>query len=439
MNDVATVPDGLLSEKQSKFQTIVGQPRTGWRRFIWLFWALIGPGVLATMANNDAGGMISYAVTGARFGIGLFIPLVFIGAIFTFITQELAMRLCVVTQTGLTRLIRQHFGRFWLGYNISTLTALNLLMLVTEFIGMTAGLMFMGMPLWLSDGLSLLLLVSVIIFTGYWAKERIALLLAAVNIVFVISAVMTHPSMSALGHAFTSWSVPASRGNIFWYVIALFGNAVAPWALFFQGTAEVDKGVIDKQVHLGRIDTYVGTIVTVVIAAFVIIGGAALFGHIPNVDNAGPVDMIYGFFRFSGRWPGILFGLGLFNTGLLAAIAVSLSSSWSIAEVFGWAKSLDDKISEAPRFYAVYIGGVVIAALAVLIPNLPLDLTAVIAQVGCGLLMIPILVFLLLLTNNQQLMGKYKNSLFCNIRGWLVAAILTALIILPIWQTFSGM
>jgi Mn2+/Fe2+ NRAMP family transporter len=291
MNDVATVPDDSLSEKQSKFQAIVGQPRTGWRRFIWLSWALIGPGVLATMANNDAGGMISYAVTGARFRIGLFIPLVFIGAIFTFITQELAMRLCVVTQTGLTRLIRQHFGRFWLGYNISTLTVLNLLMLVTEFIGMTAGLMFMGMPLWLSDGLSLLLVVSVIIFTGYWTKERIALLLAAVNIVFVISAVMTHPSMSALGHAFTSWSIPANSGNIFWYVIALFGNAVAPWALFFQGTAEVDKGVIDKQVHLGRIDTYVGTIVTVVIAAFVIIGGAALFGHIPNLDSAGPVDM----------------------------------------------------------------------------------------------------------------------------------------------------
>ncbi len=439
MNGVATVPEDSLCVPQSKFQNIVRQPRTGWRRFTWLFWALIGPGVLATMANNDAGGMISYAVTGAHFGIGLFIPLVFIGAIFTFVTQEFAMRLCIVTQTGFTRLIRQHFGRFWLGYHISTLTVENLLMLLTEFIGMTAGLTFMGMPLWLSDILSLLLVLSIIVFTGYWTKERIALFLAVVNIAFVISAIMTHPSMSALGHAFTSWSVPAGSGALLWYIIALFGNAVAPWAIFFQGTAEVDKGVMDEQVHLGRIDTYVGTIVTVVIAAFVIIGGAALYGHIPNLDSAGPADMIYGFLRFSGRWPGILFGLGLFNTGLLAAIAVSLSSAWSMADVFGWAKSLNDKLSDAPKFYAVYIGCVVIAALAILIPNLPLNLTAVIAQVGCGLLMIPILVFLLLLTNNKQLMGKYKNSLVCNIRGWLVAAILTALVVLPIWQTLSGM
>ena len=432
-----TLSEALLRKHPSVFQEIVRKRRTGWRRFLWIFWALIGPGILATMANNDAGGMISYAVTGAQFGIGLFIPLVFIGAIFTFVTQELAMRVCIVTQTGFTRLIREHFGRFWLTYHISTLTVENLLMLVTEFIGMTAGLILLGLPLWLSDTVSLLLVLSLIIFTGYWTKERIALFLAAVNISFIISAIMTHPSLLALGHAFVAWNVPAGSGILFFFIVALFGNSVAPWAIFFQGSGEVDKGVIDEQVHLGLIDTIVGTIITVTIAAFVIIGGAALFGRIPNLSGAGPADMISGFITFSGQWAGTLFAIALFNTGFLAAICVGLSSSWSMAEVFDWAKSLNDRISEAPKFYAVYIASVVLAALAILIPNLPLNLTAIIAQVGCGLLMIPILIFLLLLTNNKQLMGKYKNSLFCNIRGWLVAAALTAIVVLPILSTFG--
>jgi Mn2+/Fe2+ NRAMP family transporter len=437
--EVVTVPETLLRQRPSVFQEIIRKPRTGWRRYPWLFWALIGPGILATMANNDAGGMISYAVTGGKFGIGIFMPLVFIGAIFTFVTQEFAMRLCIVTQTGFTRLIRQHFGRFWLTYHIATLTVENLLMLITEFIGMTAGLLLMGLPLWLSDVFSLLLVLAIIIFTGYWTKERIALFLAAVNIVFVISALMTHPSMAAIGHAFVAWNAPAgSNGlNLIWYIVALFGNSVAPWAIFFQGSSEIDKGVIDEKVHLGRIDTVVGTIITVAIAAFVIIGGAALFGRIPNLASAGPADMISGFINFSGRWAGTLFAIALFNTGFLAAICVGLSSSWSMADAFGWAKSLNDRITEAPKFYAVYIGTVILAAAAVLIPNLPLNFTSVIAQVGCGLLMIPILVFLLLLTNNKQLMGKYKNSLVCNIRGWLVFAALTAIVVLPILNTFG--
>jgi len=314
----------------------------------------------------------------------------------------------------------------------------NLLTLLTEFIGMTAGMVILGLPLWVSVIISLSLVLSLTIFTGYWTKERFALFIGALNIIFVVIACMTHPSVAAIGHAFTAWNIPAHSDNVFWYIIALVGNSIAPWMIFFQGSAYIDKGVVDKHIRFGRIDTLIGCVVQVLVAASVIIAGAALYGHIQNVENFGPSALIHAFDTYVGRLPSILFALGLFNAGLLASITVSLSSSWSVAEAFGWSKSLNDKISEAPKFYAVYIGSVVVAAVVVLIPNLPLNYVSVFAQVIGGLLMAPILIFLTLLSNNKQLMGNYKNSVLGNIKAWSIAIILIGLAVLLVWNTMGG-
>ncbi len=437
MHDTLSPPERPRGQSRSRFRKLVDHPERGWRRPAILFWALVGPGVLATLANNDAGGMISYTMTGARFGIGLFIPLTLCLGIATYTTQELVMRLSTVTQTGLARLIRLHFGPSWLMYHIISLCLANLLMMVTEFIGMTAGLIMLGLPFWVATVLSLLLAVSIIIFTGYWTRERIALLIGAVNIVFIVVAVMTRPSAAVIGHAFVSWNLPANSGNVFWYVAALIGNSVAPFAVFFQGSGNVDKGVIDRHIRLGRIDTLTGCIVETIVAACAIVAGAALFGRIPDLENAGPAVLIGGFLRHAGRWPAILFGLGIFNAGLLASFTVSLSTSWAVAESFGWARSLDDRISEAPGFYAIYIGGVVFAALIVLVPNLPLNFMAVAAQVVSGALMAPVLVFLLLLTNKRELMGRHANTLAGNIRAGTVTTVLIGIVALLLWSALT--
>jgi Mn2+/Fe2+ NRAMP family transporter len=179
--------------------------------------------------------------------------------------------------------------------------------------------------------------------------------------------------------------------------------------------------------------------VQVVIAACAIIAGAALFGHLQNVAALGPADVIGAFDAFVGRLPAVLFTLGVFNVGLLAAITVSLSSSWSVAEAFGWSKNLNDKIAEAPKFYAVYIGSVVAAAVAILIPHLSLNFMAVLAQVIGGFLTAPILIFLILLTNNQQLMGKYKNGRCGNIFAWTISTVLIGLAVLLVWNTLAGL
>lgn len=427
-------------EKQSKFQDLVSQRKMGWRRYLTLFWALIGPGFLAAMADNDAGGVISYLVTGATFGIGLFVPLVLFLAPLLYTVQEMSMRLGVVTQEGFSRLALKRYGRFWGYYLISTLALENLFTLITEFIGMTAGLVILGFPLWLSSLVCLLMVVSFVIFTGYWTKERIALFIGALNLIFLVVAGMTHPSLAAIGHAFVSWSVPPSlQDGLIWYVIATIGNAIAPWMIFFQGSGTIDKGVTSQELRYGRMDTAFGSIVQVIIAAGVIILGAALFGKVGNIANAGPSDIITSLDQVVGRWPAILFGLGLFNTGFLASITVSLSSSWSIAELFGWSKSLNDKITEAPKFYLIYIGSLVLAALAILIPNLPLNLFAIATQVIGGILMVPLLIFMVLMTSNKELMGNYRTKLFGRIWGWAMVTLLIGLSFATFWQIFSNL
>lgn len=427
----------VVHDETSKFRQMVSERKHGWRRYLWVFWALLGPGLLAALADNDAGGVISYTATGVQFGIGLFVPLVLSLAFLTFTVQEMSMRLGAVTQEGFSRLARRRYGKFWGYYHISTLAFENLLTLITEFIGMTAGLILLGIPMWLSDLLCLLFITSFVIFTGYFTKERIALLVGGLNIVFLIVAAMTHPSFAAIGHAFIAWNVPhALQDGVIWFVIATVGNAIAPWMIFFQGSGTIDKGVSSKELRLGRIDTAFGCIIQVVIAAGIIVCGAALFGHIQNVSSVGPSDIINALHHSVGRWAAILFGIGLFDAGFLASITVSLSSSWSISELFGWSKSLNDKVREAPKFYLVYIGSLVLAALAILIPNLPLNMISIITQVIGGILMAPLLIFLVLMTSDKNLMGEYTTKLFGRIWGWLMVTLLIGLTIATFWQTF---
>ncbi len=411
--------------------------KRGLRRYLWTFWVLLGPGFLAALADNDAGGVISYTATGVQFGVGFFVPLVLCLAVLTFTVQEMSMRLSAVTQQGFSRLAHQRYGRFWGVYHVATLAFENLLTLITEFIGMTAGLVMIGIPMWIADILCLLFVLTFVVFTGYFTKERIALIIGALNIVFLVVAFMTHPSLQALGQAFTTWNVPTSlRGDVIWFAIATVGNAIAPWMIFFQGSGAIDKGVSARELRLGRIDTAFGCLVQVVIAAAIIVCGASLYGHIHDVSSLGPSDIVRGLQHTVGRVGAFLFGIGLFDAGFLASITVSLSSSWSIAELFGWSKSLNDRVRQAPRFYAIYAGSLVIAALAILIPHLPLNWISIVTQVIGGVLMTPLLIFLVLMTSDKRLMGPYRTRLWGRIWGWSMVALLVALTLATLVQTF---
>ncbi|MCH3964664.1 MAG: divalent metal cation transporter [Clostridium sp.] len=425
-----------MSELQEDFN-IVSDTKCNKNKLLILF-SIIGPGFLAAMGDNDAGGLISYCITGAKFGTSFFIPLSICLAFITYTIQEMSMRLSVVTQKGFTALIGKYYGKFWMKYNVTAIFIENILMLTTEFIGMSAGLIVLGIPMWIGVVVSLALVLSVITFSGYWTKERLSLFIGFFNIVFVIIAFMTHPDTGKIIDTFVSWNYTKGNGNILWYIAAIVGNSVAPWMIFFQGSACIDKGIVKNNIKFGRIDTAAGCVIQAAVAICVIISGAALFGKVGNLDSMGPAAVITAFSSNIGSISGILFGIGLFNAGLLASITISLSTTWCVSEAFNWDHSLNSKISEAPRFYAVYIGSVILAAIISLIPNLPLNYMAVLTQVIGGFLMVPILVFLLMLTNKKELMGKYVNGVFVNIRANVVVMILVTVIVLLTLNFITG-
>jgi Mn2+/Fe2+ NRAMP family transporter len=395
-----------------------------------ILWLILGPGLIAMIGDNDAGGVLSYVLTGAEFGIGFFIPLILLLGPLTYTVQEMVMRLCIVTQQGFTNLISLHFGRFWARFSLFTLMTNNILSLITEFIGMSAGLAILGVPFAIADIISLACVISIAIFGNYLTKERLAIILGAFNVIFLVISIMTHPSLTKIANAFTHFTIPNHTGSLLlWYIIATIGNAFAPWMIFFQGSAVLDKGMTTKDIPYGRLDTAIGSTCQVIIAVMIILFGAALYTPSGNLLPflSGPMEIIHAYTVATGPVVADLFAFGLFNAGFLAAFTISTSTAWTFANTLGWANSLNDKPTKAPKFYAIYIGSLCIAAAIVLVPSLPLSLMAVMAQFVSAILIVPSLIFLLLLTYNKRIMGEYANGSTYNMRGWLIVGGITLL------------
>lgn len=381
----------------------------------------LGPGMLAAMADNDAGGILSYAVTGAKFGPAVFVPLTLCLVLVTYTVQEEAMRLGVAGKAGYTRLLRERYGRGWMLCQVAALLIENLLTLLTEFVGMSAGLRLIGLPQVPAVAVSAALVLSIALFSGYRKKEKLGLLIGGFNLVFLFLALAVRPNLGAAESLRL-----VSGGEFRWYFAALIGNAVAPWMIFYQNSAYADRGVRAQYIRSGRKDVLAGCVCQVAVAAALIYIGSSVSGLIPNLEAAGPAELARALAERSGPAAGALFALGLFNSGLLAAITVSLSSSFSIAEAFGWSSSLNDRIRDAPGFYLVYGLSVLAAAAAVLIPGLPLNGAAVFVQVAGGVLITPVLIFLTLLSSSREVMGEYANTRGQKLRAWLCVCVFAA-------------
>ncbi len=394
-------------------------------------WLLMGPGIIAMIGDNDAGGVISYAATGAAFGAGFFVLIALLLIPVTYTVQEMAMRLSAVSRQPFPSLVFSHFGRMWGVLSLLALFAENLLTLMTEYIGMGAGLMVLGLPFWLADLVCAALVIGFALWGKYWTKERLALGVGALNMVFIVLAVWMRGRASAAPVSLLQ--VVHGHGSLFtlFFIIATVGNAVAPWMIFFQGSAVIDKGMTHQDLHFGRLDTALGSVFQAAIAVAIILCGATLYTGLGSVPAlAGPGAMLQGFLQRDGVLVRDLFALGMVNAGFLAAITISLSTSWTFATVFGFAHSLDDRLRQAPKFYALYAGGLAFAALLVLLPNLPLTFLAVFTQAIAAVLMIPLLIFLGRLTSRRELMGEHQNTLVARIRVWTVIALMVGLSVL---------
>jgi len=406
------------------------------RRQALLFLAVLGPGLITMVADNDAGGISTYAVTGAQYGFSLLWVLILLLPI-AYYVQEMTLRLGAVTKRGHAEVIFEGFGRSWGWFSVFDLAVVNWLTLVTEYIGMTAALSIFGMPEWITY-LGVTVVLTLVVMTGrYWTFEKLTLLFCAFNLVYIPAAFWamrspTVPGWSAVADGFLR---PAFLGGmtpgLLFVILANIGTTITPWQIYFQQSSVVDKGLDIKHIKFGRWDTFVGSFVTCLVAAFIIIAtGAAFHFHVPPViveDAKQTAEAIAPLIPGHGRLAQTLFAIGLFDAGFLGALCISLSSSWAVGELFGWAHSLNKGVRDAPWFYVAYVAMLLSSGAVVLIPGAPLVQITMYVQIVAVTLLPASLLFLILVLNDEGFMGEYRNTRWQNVVNW---SIIVALIVI---------
>ena len=413
--------------------------------------AVVGPGIITMVADNDAGGIQTYAVTGSKYGFNL-LWVFFILVPMAYFVQEMTVRLGAVTKRGNAEAIFDGFGKFWGWFSIGDLAVINWLTLVTEYIGMTAAMQLFGVPPWITFVVVTAILMGVVLTGKYWTFEKLTLLFCALNLVYIPAAIWamntpTAPGWGLVAKGFYAPEFPKGlSGDLVFIIMANIGTTITPWQIFFQQSAVVDKGMDVRDIKFGKIDTFTGSIITGLVAVFIIIttGAAFYYNNLPPIeDPAKTADALAPLLGQHGQWARLLFGIGLFDAGFLGALCISLSTSWAVGEVFGWAHSLNKSVRDAPWFYVIYLatlgtaGGVVLWAIDR--PDL-LILINMFVQVVAVTLLPAALVFLILLLNDKERMGGYINTRWQNIANWsiilLVIAMSTAYamtILMPEW------
>jgi len=391
--------------------------RRGFRPRLRLFWLLIGPGILVMLGENDGPSMLSYAATGARFGIGFFVPFIVLTFAMACVVQEMTVRLGAATHRGHAELIFDRFGPFWGWFSMVDLMVGNFLTLVTEFIAIRAGLGFFGVQPAVAV-IGALLVLSVALMTHrYWTWERIILAAAIFNLVFVPVALLTHPHWGAVGRALVTWR-PLPGGltqETVLLLLADIGATVTPWMLFFQQSAIADKGLTTHDIRFGRVDTVLGAALATAAALATMLATTPLFTHHMSAANFEAAEFAQALQPFIGHWGAALFALGIFEAGMVAAITISTSSAYAFGEVARRPHSLNLPFRQGRSFYLVLLVEAIAAAGLVLIPGIPLVYIVLLVNVIAVLAMPPALLFLYMLVNDREIMGKLVSPLWANV------------------------
>lgn len=405
-----------LARAQDRIQVQQARNRRQWTRLLWL---LVGPGILVMLGENDAPSMLSYAATGSRFGIGFFIPFVVLTFTMAFIAQEITVRLGAHTKRGHAELIYQRFGRFWGNFAMGDLLFTNFLTLVTEFVGIVAGAGYFHVPAPVAVLIGLGVVTTAVMFRRYWSWERMILALAAFNLVFFVLVFFAPVSWGQVGQATLRWTpLPGGwNSSTIVMILADIGATLTPWMLFFQQGAVTDKGLAKKDVRWGRIDTALGALLAALGAVGCIALTSILYIHHMKAGQYGAAQFAQALTPYIGHIGGALFALGIFDAGLVAAVAISTSSAYAYGEVARAGKSLNSSFREAPRFYLVLIGIAALAAAIVSIPGFPLEAVVIMVNVIAVLTMPPAIGFLLLLANDREVVGEHKNTWLLNTLG----------------------
>ncbi|WP_197336607.1 NRAMP family divalent metal transporter [Ralstonia solanacearum] len=404
-------------------------PRRGWRARLRTLLAILGPGLIVMVGDNDAGAFGTYTQAGQNYGTTLLWTLLLLIPVL-YVNQEMVLRLGAVTRVGHARLIFARFGRFWGSFSVIDLFLVNALTLVTEFIGISLALEYLGIPRhWGVCASAALVLLAP--STGDFRRfERFAMALVVGSLTLIPVFVMVHPP---LGHVARDFFVPALPANaplseVMLLIIAIVGTTVAPWQLFFQQSYVIDKRITPRFIRYERADLWLGIVLVIAGAVAMIAFSAQAFHGTPEFGQyTDALGTAIGLEKHAGRWAGILFAIALLDASIIGACAVSLSTAYAIGDVLAVRHSLHRKPTEAKGFYAVYFGLTLLAAGLVLTPGVPLGLLTNAVQSLAGVLLPSATVFLLLLCNDKAVLGPWTNTRLTNLFTGAVVAVLVML------------
>lgn len=413
-------------------------PRAGLKAHLKTLLAIMGPGLIVMTGDNDAGAFSTYAQAGQNYGTSLLWVLLLLVPVL-YVNQEMVLRLGVVSGVGHARLILERFGKFWGAFSVIDLFILNALTIITEFIGISLGLDYLGLPKVLGVLLSAVVIVAAASTGSFKRFEQVCLTLVAGSLLLVPIFVMIHPHIGQVARGFLIPGMPAGAdlSKVVLLIIGIVGTTVAPWQLFFQQSYIIDKRITPRFMKYEKMDLWIGIVIVIIGAAAIMSFTAATFaGHAEYGSFNDALGVAQGLEKYVGKIAGVLFAVALIDASIIGAAAVGLSTSYALGDVLGLKHSLHRKISDAKSFYAVFVGVLVISAVIVLIPGSPLGLLTVGVQVLAGVLLPSATVFLLLLCNDDEVLGPWVNARAMNI---FTSAVIAVLVILSLVLTAGVM
>ena len=398
--------------------------------------AIIGPGLIVMVGDNDAGAFGTYTQAGQNYGTRLLWTLLLLIPVL-YVNQEMVLRLGAVTGVGHARLILERYGRFWGAFSVIDLFLLNALTIITEFIGISLGLTYLGLPKVPGVIIAALFVIGAASTGSFRAFERVCLVLVAGSLILIPIFVAVHPPLPQMAHDFLVPGMPhgAELSTVMLLIIAIVGTTVAPWQLFFQQSYIIDKRITPRFIRYERVDLVLGIGIVILGAGAMMAFSAQAFAGTPQAGHftdAGGVAT--GLAAYAGHWAGVLFAIALIDASIIGAAAVALSTSYALGDVLGLRHSLHRRPSEAKGFYAIFTGLLLVSAIIVIIPGSPLGLLTEGVQTLAGVLLPSATVFLLMLCNDREVLGPWVNGRRLNV---FTAAVVAVLVMLSIVLTAS--
>lgn len=407
-------------------------------RAIWLnllfFFSVVGPGIISANADNDAGGITTYSVIGAHFGTSMLWVLLLITASLA-ITQEMGVRIGLVTRQGLGGIIRQKFGAGWTAWAMLAMLIANLGTMMAEFAGIAAAFSIVGVSKFAAVPAAALIIWYVLYKGSFKTTQKIFLIFSAFYIVYIVNGFIVGPDFS---QAFKDMVTPTVVWNAPWLlaVIALIGTTITPWGQFFIQSYVVDKGLDIKHYKAEKAEVYLGAFLTNIVSFFIILSTAAtLYKYRINITDA--ADAAMALTPLAGAAAHYLFAFGLFAASMLGAFILPATTSYAVCEAFGWEAGFNTTWQNAKVFYGIILVSIAIPALLVLAPGISLVKVMILSQDVNGILLPFILIFVVLIINNKQIMGEHVNKLAGNIIAWLTIGGIIAATIALVVSSFS--